>query len=370
MLARIRFQRLVVRSFRNIEDLLLEPCAGLNVVSGGNGQGKTSLLEALYFAATTRSFRTERLAELVTQNNEVCSVRAEIEEGTEHREQRAAISGRSRSVTLAGNKPASLSAYAVRTPVVAFHPGDLSLVAGPAAGRRLLLDRLALYLDPTSIDARSRYTRALKERQRVLDERGPHAADLEVFEQLSSEYGARYARARRRAATELVAALVPALSNMAAPGLELRAEYRPGGTDDPAAFHKELAARRGLDLRRRSASFGPQRDELELFVDGRSARHHASQGQQRVITLSLKVAELSCVREARGVHPVLLLDDVSSELDSERTDAVFGFLRATESQIFVTTTRPELFTSQAFRGTLRADFELVAGRLAPARSPS
>ena len=98
-----------------------------------------------------------------------------------------------------------------------------------------------------------------------------------------------------------------------------------------------------MDLRRGSASFGPQRDDLELSVEGRSARRHASQGQQRMLSLALKVAELDCVRQARGAHPILLLDDVSSELDAQRFEAVFTMLRDVPSQVFVTTPRPELF---------------------------
>ena len=108
---------------------------------------------------------------------------------------------------------------------------------------------------------------------------------------------------------------------------------------------------------------GLSRDEIELVVDGRSARHHASQGQQRILTLSLKVAELSCVRDARRAHPVLLLDDVSSELDPARTGAVYAFLRENSSQVFVTTTRPELFPTPGASSLERADWQLVSGVL-------
>ena len=108
---------------------------------------------------------------------------------------------------------------------------------------------------------------------------------------------------------------------------------------------------------------GPQRDEIEFSVDGRPARQCASQGQQRLITLALKFAELECVRAARGAHPVLLLDDVSSELDPERTRAVAEWLHASESQVFVTTTRRDLFRGSGVEAPDRADFSLVSGTL-------
>lgn len=361
--ARIVFERVALRTFRNIAALDFEPAPRLNVIAGDNGQGKTSLLEALYFVATSRSFRADRLRELVQDGAEHGVVRAWIEEAGLRREQRASAGPRSRSFQIDGKRPARLSAYATRTPVVVFHPGDLELASGSAAIRRTLLDRVALFVDPTSGDDRLRYSRALRERQRTLDERGTAAPELDAFERLMAEHGARFSRARARAADAIADALAPAFSRMAAPDLPLEIHYLPGGSDDPQLFQTELAQRRPQDLRRRKASFGPQRDELELVVDGRSARHHASQGQQRILALALKIAELDCVRHARGADPVLLLDDVSSELDPTRTGAVYGFLREIRSQVFVTTTRPELFTTPHIVGDERADWTIAGGQL-------
>jgi DNA replication and repair protein RecF len=178
-----------------------------------------------------------------------------------------------------------------------------------------------------------------------------------------AEEGARLALARGRAWAVVSERLGPALENVAAPETRVEARYVPGGPTDAESFAERLVESRTLDLRRGTATFGPQRDEIELLVDGRPARQCASQGQQRLITLALKFAELECVREARGAHPVLLLDDVSSELDPERMRAVASWLRASESQIFVTTTRRDLFRDADVKGPDRRDFALIRGML-------
>ncbi|HVW26168.1 MAG TPA: DNA replication and repair protein RecF [Polyangiaceae bacterium] len=364
MTSRIVFEKIKVEGFRNIAELTFEPSPGINVVSGDNGQGKTSLLEALYFVATTKSFRTEKARELIREGSDLLAVRARVVESGIAREQRVALGARTRSVQMDGKKPETLSGYATRTAVVVFHPGDLTILTGGASERRTLLDRVALFMDPASADHRLRYTRAARARKTVLEERGPVAADLGALEHLMARHGSELSRARLAAADRLIAALGPLVRSIAAPDIVVTAKFVSGGSLDAADLEAELGRRREQDLRLRSVGFGPQRDDFDVRLDGRSVRRHASQGQQRILTLALKGAELACVRDARGAEPVLLLDDVSSELDPERTGAVFEFLHETKSQVFVTTTRPELFATPRLEGGARVDFRLVAGAFA------
>ena len=359
---RVAFRRIAVSGFRNLADAELIPGPGLTLITGDNGQGKTSLLEAFYFVATSRSFRTEKLVTLVQQGRERLGARAEIEEGARTREQRAEIVRGTRRVAIDGKRPKRLVDYALRTPVVAFHPGDLELVSGAASVRRRLLDRVALFVDPHGYDARGAYEQAVKERQRVLEERGERAPDLEAYEPLIAEHGARFQAARTAAAQALIEHLVPAFARIGPDGLALTARYLPGGSTDPEVFRRELRERRGRDRQRLAPTFGPQRDELELGVGEHPARFHASQGQQRLVTLALKLAELACITAARGVLPVLLLDDVSSELDPHRSLAVHELLRTSGGQVFVTTPRPELLA--AFAGTAeRVEWTVENGRV-------
>jgi DNA replication and repair protein RecF len=272
-------------------------------------------------------------------------------------------------VQLDGKRPSKLSSYATRTPVVVFHPRDIELVSGGAAERRRLLDRVALYVDPPSAETRFHYTKALRERQKILEERGTAAPDLDAYEILMAEHGSRLSVAHERAAERVLASLGPAFSRVAAPDVVLTSRFESRGVSSGPEFLAQLQSRRAQDLRRGAATFGPQRDELELCIDGRPARESASQGQQRVLTLALKVAELECIREARDAHPILLLDDVSSELDPSRTGAVYEFLRNSLCQVFVTTTRPELFLTPSAGPSERADFVLQGGRLGVSQRP-
>ena len=371
---RLVLERLSVRSLRNLASVELDPAPRLNVVSGDHGHGKTTLLEAIYFAATSRSFRTGRLGEVLSHGAEVGSARARFVEVGDRpdslaREQVAAIQGRRCVVRLDGNRPPSLGAYATRSPVVVFHPEELRLSTGAAPPRRTLVDRLALFLDPSSADHRARYGHALKARQRLLqgDPRGVEggaALGLDAFEALCARHGAALTRARREAVAALTEELYPAFARIAAPRLELEARYEPGGSEDADLARDQLVRQRRGDAHRKSACFGPHRDDLVLLVNGRPARLVASQGQHRAITLALKAAETACIARVRELEPILLLDDVSSELDRDRTLALFTFLGLTRGQIFLTTTRPELILTPAIHASERRDWRLVNGALA------
>lgn len=359
---RIVIERLRVLDFRNLSELELSPAPRLNVIAGNNGQGKTSLIEALYVVATSRSFRTTRLAEVIRHAQPTACVALHVNVDGYTSQQKAQISARGRSWQIDGKRANKLLDYATRTPVVVFHPGDLALVSGAAQGRRTLLDRVALFTDPQSADARLRYGRALKSRQRVLEERGVRAAELEALEVVVADEGAKLSQGRARAVQRLDSALVKAFAELASQKLSLACRYISKGSVDAMEFRSELRLRRDKDRLRRSASFGPHRDDFELNINGQPAKNFASQGQQRLLALSIKMAELSSVATISGLEPILLLDDVSSELDPTRTGAVYEFLRSSRSQVFVTTTRPELFVTPDLGAQERADFVLEEGR--------
>jgi DNA replication and repair protein RecF len=359
----LHFQQLIVRDLRVIRDATVDLAPGVNVISGANGQGKTTLLEAMYLVATSRSFRTHKLKEAVGHDADAFSVRATIEEGGLRRTQFIAVSGSERVLKIDDAQPESGAAYAMRTPAVVFHPGEVALSSGPASMRRTLLDRIALFQDPRSHGHASAYQRALKTRNRLLQVEGPTAAGMDAYEQLMARHGAALTSARSQAAAELVEACGRALASLGPEAFGFEAVYVPGGSPDPVEALENLRARRTRDARRASPGFGPHLDDLVLTLRGELARVVASQGQHRLLTLGLKIGETVCVARAAGVEPVLLLDDVSSELDAERTDALFGFLAGSRNQVLVTTTRPEWVARLRIGVVGTVLFEVVSGQV-------
>lgn len=364
----LAIESLGVRAFRNLESVDLELGPGFNVLSGENGQGKTNLLEAVYVLATSRSFRTLRQAELVRTGADAASVRAVIREQEDAREQSVGLGPSMRRVRIDGKRPPTLAAYALRTPVVAFHPGAVALSAGSGSERRKLLDRVALYLSPAALGDAEGYAKSLRARQRVLQVRGESAAELEHWEDLIVRHGQALSQARMRAAEALAPAAERAFARIGAE-IAFRARYAPSAPADPAEYRSMLARWRARDRARGSATIGPHRDELRLELGDAPARGRASQGQHRAIVLALELGEIEIISETRGVQPILLLDDVSSELDRARTAALFGALRQRDGQVLLTTTRRELIETGELTGVHeRRDFVVVGGRIRPAQA--
>jgi DNA replication and repair protein RecF len=266
------------------------------------------------------------------------------------------LRGGTRHVAIDGKRPPSLAGYAVRSPAVVFHPGEMVLSAGPASARRTLLDRVALFTRPSSIDHLQRYGTASRARLRVLETKGPGAPELDAFEHLMAEHGTAIAAGRREAAGRIIPVMYEAFGRITRESRPLDAEYQPGGPEAADDLGRALRDNRVLDRLRKSPRAGPHRDELAVRLGGFDARTDASQGEHRAITLALKVAEMTCIAEARGAYPMLLLDDVSSELDLSRTALLLAFLGETPGQIFVTTTRPDLLVIGGESADNRRDF--------------
>jgi DNA replication and repair protein RecF len=349
--------RIELRDFRNYEHAELELDEGLTVAAGPNGAGKTNLLEALYFGCTARSPRTSQERELVRRGAAVTRVvLATSGPDGEHRIEVGFEPGESKRVRVDGAAVENLSTNQARPLVSVFLPERLELVKGPPAGRRAHLDQLVAALWPARAETRAAYSRALAQRNALIARiraGGAGAKALEAWDGELARQGVRLMADRVEAIAGLREPFVGLAARLGLPGpAELR--YRPrSAADDADGLAAELAERRAADIERGFTAHGPHRDELQLLLDGIPLRAYGSQGQQRGALLALLFAERTLLAERRGRPPLMLLDDVMSELDAERRELLAELLRS-GGQAVITATEPGHVP-----GTARAEGGLV-----------
>jgi DNA replication and repair protein RecF len=341
----VRVSRLQLRDFRNYEAAELDLPAGLTVVAGPNGSGKTNLLEAVYFGCTGRSPRTSNERELVRRGGGAVArvvVDTRDDEGA-HRIEVGFEPGEAKRLRVDGSPVDSLAAVGVRPLVSVFLPERLELVKGAPAARRAHLDQLVAALWPARAETRAAYSRALAQRNALLGRIRAGAcgpAALDAWDAELARHGVRLMEDRGEAVDGLRSPFAELAGRLGLPGMaELRYRPRSGATDEEG-LAAELGERRAADLERGFTAHGPHRDELQLQLDGLALRAYGSQGQQRTALLALLFAERELLSERRGRPPLMLLDDVMSELDTERRELLAGLLRS-GGQAVVTATEPE-----------------------------
>jgi DNA replication and repair protein RecF len=348
--------RLRVHCFRNYAEATVRFGPGLNVIHGQNAQGKTNLLEAIATLALTRSPRTTSSGDLVLWTEDAALAEADVTRPPTDvtlsvRFQRDPSTGRVLRVTAVDGKPRPARGVLGVCPVVLFWPEDLALVRGGPDGRRRFLDVILAQTDQQAIAHMSRYRRLLEQRNALLHQLrlGGGARDsLNSFTGELAHHGAWLEVARARLTDELAPLTALALHDLSGQRERISLRYAPAhAASIPDTV--EAAEQVLLDTLRERASeevargitlAGPHRDDLAFDLDGRPARGTASQGQQRSIVLACKLAEVRYLQDASGVAPVILLDDVLSELDPQRRGSLLALLAEGRHQVLVTATEP------------------------------
>lgn len=336
--------------FRSYSELHWSPDPGINILVGNNGAGKTNLLEGVAYLATLRSLRGAPDEALVAESAVSAVVRGEVTKGEGTALIEVEIKRRGgRRARLDGKSLQRTADLLGILRVVAFLPEDLDLVKGAPSGRRDLLDDLAVQLWPAAHRDQSEYERSLRQRNAYLKSGERDQLTLDVWDTRLAQAGALLMARRARAAAALTALVAEVYTRVAVRESQVAIEYESdwGGSLDPstppsdwtAALIEALAARRRVDLELRLTGAGPHRDDPVLHLDGRPARHQSSQGEQRTMALALRIAAHHAIANQVGVDPLLLLDDVFSELDPSRAEALTSALPG--AQIMITTTRPE-----------------------------
>ncbi len=346
-----------LRDFRCYEDARIAVGDGLTVVSGPNGAGKTNLLEALYFASTGRSCRTANEREVVRFG--ASSTRVELEAVAEdgmHELTVGFVPGEPKHMHVDGAPVGRMLDVAVRPLVSVFLPDRLELVKGPPAVRRAHLDQFIAALWPARVAARRAYAQTLAQRNALISRiraTGCSRESLRSWDAQLAGHGIAL-MADRAAAVEAVEGLFREVGEELGIGAELELTYRPRSrANAPGELESELAERVEADLDRGFTSHGPHRDEVAMRRGGRELRTYGSQGQQRLALLALLLAERDALGELHGTQPLLLLDDVMSELDSDSRRRLVNRLRGGGGQAVITTTDLEHVPDAREAGVMR-----------------
>lgn len=351
-------------TFRNYSDREIQPSPGLTVLVGPNATGKTNVIEALQIVTSGRSFRRPKWNEVVQWGADHATLAAEISgEGSDVRVEIVMRSDSSRLFRVNGSVKRKVSDATGILPCVVFTPDDLDLAKGPAETRRSEVDDLGEQLSKTYGAVRRDYSRVVRHRNILLREWQASDNDLEPWDVQVASLGSRLLVHRRRLLRRIAEHATAAYKDLSqGEGLSVRYTDRCGlhtsSLDDvieadeaEKAILASLESRRNDERTRRVTLVGPHRDEIVFLLDGNDARSYASQGQQRTIALAWKLAEVHVVDDVVHKKPILLLDDVMSELDESRRRALTGLVQQ-NVQTFVSTTDVAHFDSNLMNEAL------------------
>ncbi|MGN0658119.1 MAG: DNA replication/repair protein RecF [Emergencia sp.] len=330
-------------NFRNYKQLNLDFSPNVNLILGNNAQGKTNLLEGIYITSIGRSFRTSRDSELVSFDEDTARIRVEAQKD---------ICDTSVDITIRKDAKKSIRKDGVNIKktsqlldnilIVIFSPEDLKIVKDEPEKRRRFIDRELCQIQPLYYDSLSSYKKTLLQRNTYLKEESIDSSVLDLWDMQLARYGARIIQIREKFIKKISGFSGQIHSSITNGKESLFLEYNPNVeyTEDPAEqegfFYDEIKKAFRNDMRQRTTTRGPHKDDISFFVNRVNMRSFGSQGQQRTCALSLKLAELNLIREETGEDAILLLDDVMSELDIERQEYLIKTLK--ENQLFITTT--------------------------------
>lgn len=330
-----------LQHFRNIAGARLEFSGRLQFLVGANGQGKTNLLEAAGFITALRSFRSTDQSSLIRQGEREAAILADLDHELEGESQlKVGFKPGSKQAWLDGQRVTRLADIIGKFPTVAFSSQDQQLVRGSPAGRRRWLDLTLSATDATYLTHLQSYHRALAERNTLL-KRGASPAEFEAFESVLAEHGFDLVVRRRDALVQLGAVLTDRYATIADQAEPVGFVYAPQMNLESAdALRAKLATNRSRDQIMKSTGNGPHRDDFEFSLRDKAAKEYASEGQQRALVLSLRLAQAAWFRDRTRIEPVLLADDVLGELDPMRRERFWAAIPESSQVVATGTEHP------------------------------
>ncbi|HYE66721.1 MAG TPA: DNA replication/repair protein RecF [Pyrinomonadaceae bacterium] len=379
-------ESLEVHNFRNLSGKIFWG-AGLNIIYGDNGQGKTNWLEAIYLLATTKSFRTQHLQEAIRFNEDLAVVRGRVAQSLEvHRELQVTLQGSTKAISVNGKRE-PVARYLGQLHAVAFTADELNIVRGMPDARRRFIDRGVVSLHPAYVQTLADYNRVIKQKNRLLRDASDSEMSLERTQELIAPWNEQLislSASIQRARTDYVARLNEALERRLFGSEDITIRYVSSleGKGDLDDYERLIAERLRLRLPAEMAAgyalIGPHRDDLEVLFDGRDMRAYGSSGQQRSALIILDLAVISVYYSWHNEYPLFLIDDVDAELDRKRISYLLERLEG-RTQTFITTSKESLVEQFVARasvhqirggmvGNVKRETELISSATSSAES--
>lgn len=341
-------ESLLIKGFRNYQYQQLNFNPRLNIIYGGNAQGKTNLLESIYYLSVTRSFRTRREQELVNWEEPLFFLKGKFYKNDLRNSIRISYRRNAQLKVKCNDKIVSRYAHLQQFPIVAFSPDDVLLIKEGPSIRRRFLNLEASRLSPQYFEELRAYQRVLQQRNHLLKKiygRGSRQINelLEPWDETLVSLGSNIIHTRVKIIKYLEKEGKVFFENMTSSretiSLEYAAsvEYSEAFNETKEIFRRRLEKAREIEIRKGSTVVGPHLDDLKIMINGYDSRKYSSQGQKRTAALSLKMAEVSLFRKEHNDCPIILLDDVFSEFDERRKMHLLDFLRDNTGQCFIST---------------------------------
>lgn len=322
-----------LQNYRNYRTLCLDFDPNTNIFYGDNAQGKTNILEAVYVSGTTRSHRSSRDRELIHFSEDEAHICTLVEKrGIKHKIDIHLRKNRSKGIAVDGIPIKKAGELFGIIHFVFFSPEDLSMIKNGPSERRRFLDMELCQLDKIYLHHLSNYNKVVLQRNRLLKEvmfRSDYREVLDVYDMQLVQYGIQVIRRRKRFTEELNQIIGQIHGQLTGGHEQLTLEYEANVDED--SFEDMLKRNLKRDLKQRTTTTGPHRDDLSFVVNSIDIRRFGSQGQQRTAALSLKLSEIEIVKKVINDTPVLLLDDVLSELDSSRQNYLLNSIQKVQT---------------------------------------
>ncbi len=338
----MELKHLSLRNYRNYEKLSLPFYSGFNVIHGRNAQGKTNLIESIYLVCGLRPFSGAKNSELVRFGSEASLVKGEILAENGLNEVHITVRKEGRHTRLNSKTIRSVSQHFGRFKVVLFLPSDIEIVKGGLQVRRNYLDSVISALSPAHIKQLRDYQKALIQRNHMLGSREKVSSlSIELWDEQIAQKGAEIINRRIEMIKNFNHKLGEVYGEHGESDVSARINYGfsfERGADIVESIRNALAKSFSADRKRGHTTVGPHRDRIGFLVNGKDASRFASQGQSKNLVLALKASEIKIFRNHSKINPILILDDITSELDTKRRSFLFNTLSKFPGQVFVTST--------------------------------